>query len=155
MNEQEIREKIAEAKRLVGGQPEDPFTQIAFAEVFRLLLRGEEAAGMTKREMPAVQKMQLSEFLASLNMKTQFDNLVAIAYYNLHARSASLTRAEALEGFARARLPRPSNLSDVIGQAIRRGYLVEAAEKKEGQKAWSITPTGERYIEERVQLTQQ
>jgi hypothetical protein len=44
----------------------------------------------------------------------------------------------------------PKNVSDVIAQCIRKGMLMDASGPKDGQKAWMITQTGERLVEERL-----
>lgn len=156
MNEQEVRKKVEQAKRIVGGDPTDPFTHIAFEVVFRKLLEERESTEQIKRPPPAIPKMQINELLASKNLKSHMDKVEAIAWYFLWQGSDdSVTRKDILDAYGKARMQKPQNLPDVINYSVRRGHLVDALEKKDGQKAWSITPTGERYIEERVQLTQQ
>lgn len=154
MNEQEVRSKIEQAKQLVGGDLADPLTRIAFEVVFRKLL--EESARQVERPPAAIAKMQINELLASKNLKSHMDKVEAIAWHFLWQGSDdSVTRKDILDAYGKRRMQKPQNLTDVINYSVRRGHLVDALEKKDGQKAWSITPTGERYIEERVQLTQQ
>lgn len=156
MNEQEVRSKIEQAKQLVGGDLADPLTRIAFEVVFRKLL--EESARQVERPPAAIAKMQINELLASKNLKSHMDKVEAIAWHFLHqAGESCVTRKDILDAYSKARVPKPKNLTDVTNQSVsaKRAHLTEALEKKDGQKAWQITPTGERYIEERLQLTQQ
>jgi hypothetical protein len=153
MNKEEIKRKIEEAKALVGGDTRDPLAQIAFGEVLRMLLQqySQPSVSQTERKTaPAAQSVQISEFLAQRKIKNETDRVATILYYHLHNGRGSSTRAEILEAYATARFRRPTNLSDVIARCIRKGHVIEAREKKDGQKAWQITVTGEKYVEEQL-----
>ncbi len=94
--------------------------------------------------------MSLNEFLAKVRLSSYVDRVVAIAYYFFHgAQQDAVTRQELLATFKKSRMAPPKNISDVVAQCIRKGMLVDA-EPKEGQKAWAITQTGERFVEERL-----
>lgn len=156
MNEQGVRNKIQQAKEIVGGDPADPFTRIAFEVVFRKLLEEGESMRQVGKPSAVVPKMQVNELLASRSLKSHMDKVEAIAWHFLRQSGEdSVTRKDILDAYSKARMQKPKNLTDVINLSVRRGHLTDAPEKKDGQKAWSITPTGERYIEERLQLTQQ
>lgn len=155
MNREEIQKKIEEAKQLVGGDPKEPLTQIAFGEVFRILLQPSSQHAESKKDVTtgavATKLMQISEFLAQSNIKTDTDRVTAILYHHFHNGQASSTRAEILQGYSSARIRHPTNLSDVIARCIRQGYIIEAPERKEGAKAWQITQTtGEKHIKELI-----
>lgn len=153
MDREEIQNKIQQAKELVGGTPEDPLTQIAFGEVFRVLLQ--ESLVMAREEVKAEIKhkalpTQLSEFLAGRNITTHVDRIVAILYYQYH-KGIELTTVAELEGaYSNARVRPPRNFSDLLANCIRRGYVVESKDKKDGKKAWQITPTGQKFVEEEI-----
>lgn len=153
MDREEIRKKIEEAKQLVGGDPQDPLTQIAFKEVLGILLRESMqpvvAEGETKN-VADIRGMQVSEFLAQRRIVTETDRVVAILYHKFHNDQRTSTRVEILEAYSAARIRRPANLSDVIARCIRKGHVIEAPEQKDGQKAWQITQSGERYVEEEL-----
>jgi len=151
MNKEEIKTKITEAIE-VTQDIEEPYKSIAFQVILKKLI--EEVPSPTARrdltEPVTAPRMQPSEFLASLKLKSQLDQFVAVAYYFLRSGQESVTRAEIMDTLSKARLPRPKNPSDVIGKCIRRAHLIEAVEQKDGQKAWQITPTGEKYVEEQL-----
>ena len=153
MEKEEIRSKIEEAKQLVGGDPQDPLSQIAFGEVLRMLLQQPSARAISERDATTalpVQRMRISEFLAQRKIQSETDRVAAVLYHSLHNGQNSSTRAEILEAYSSARTPKPKNLSDVIARCIRKGHVVEASEQKEEKKAWQITPSGERYVEEEL-----
>jgi len=153
MDKEEVRRKIDEAKALVGGDTQDPLTQIAFGEVLRMLLQqySQPSVSQTERKTAlAAQSVQISEFLAQRKIESETDRVATILYYHLRSGRGSSTRAEILEAYATARFRRPTNLSDVIARCIRKGHVIEAREKKGGQKAWQITVTGEKYVEEQL-----
>jgi hypothetical protein len=149
----EIQKKIKEAKELVGGDSSDPLTQIAFREVFRMLLQQSSQPAVYQRDLRgalAAQGMQINEFLAQRKIRSETDRLCTILYHQIHNGQNSSTRAEILQAYSSARIQQPTNLSDVIARCIRKGHVIEALEKKDGQKAWQITATGERYVQEEL-----
>ena len=151
MDKEEMKTKIKEAIEITQDF-EEPFKSIAFETILKKFVEREMPHPAVTREGTGpslAPKMQANEFLASLDLRSQLDQLEAIAYYFLKSGQESVTRAEFMDTLSKARLPRPRNLSDVIGKCIRRGYIIEAAEEKDGQKALQITPSGERYIEEK------
>ena len=153
MDKEEVRSKIEEAKQLVGGDPQDPFTQIAFREILHILLSESVQPVIAERVRKGIEHIldiRVSEFLAQRKISTETDRVVAILYHQFHNGQESSTRAEILEAYSAARIRKPANLSDVIARCIRKGHIIEASEKKEGQKAWQITQLGERYVEEQL-----
>jgi len=153
MDRAKIQSKIQEAKELVGGTPEDPFTQIAFREVLRILLQEhpvllEEKSGL-KTEAVLLPK-QLSEFLAQKNIKSHVNRVVAILYYHYHSGQESTTILELQEAYSSIRVKAPHNFSDLLARCIRKGYVVGVLSEEDGKKAWQITPTGEKYVGEEL-----
>jgi len=153
MDRAKIQSKIQEARELVGGVPEDPFTQIAFREVLRMLLQEytvslEEKSGL-KTEATSLPK-QISEFLAQKNIKSHLNRVVAILYYYHRGGQELTTVPELQEAYSSIRVKAPQNFSDVLAQCIRRGYVVGTLSKEGGKKAWQITSTGERYVEDEL-----
>jgi hypothetical protein len=152
VDKEEVQNKIKSAKELVGGKPEDPLTQIAFQEVLRMLLQespsvaGGVKSGTKQIDLP----MQISEFLAGKNITIHMDRIVAILYYHYHKGTEPTTIAELEESYSNARMKPPRNFSDILATCIRKGYVVEAKDKKDGKKAWRITPTGEKFVEEEI-----
>lgn len=128
-------------------------------EAFKLILADSLAApgsiavtniggGSARGARPVPQHLDrsLNEVLAGLRKSGHTDRFLVIAYYYERTSGIATTRQEFLAAYKSARLAPPKNPSDVISQLIRRGFLLDA-DAKEGQKAWIITPTGERYVD--------
>ena len=52
--------------------------------------------------------------------------------------------------FQSAKEKRPMNVSDTVAKNVARGLLMEAPNKKDSKKAWELTTTGEKYVEEDI-----
>lgn len=153
MDAASVKAAYEQAQGLVAEVREEPYHSIAFEVVFRRLLEGAGAFPVPSggREpvsaRPEIARVAMGEFLANTRASSYPDRLIAIACYHLYARNdESVTRAEILDTFSKARIPKPKNLSDVIAQCVRKGHLMDAAEPKDGQRAWQVTQTGERYF---------
>jgi hypothetical protein len=148
MEASSVRDKIRQAVDIVS-EVEPPYRGPAFQVILEALLR-EEASGPSvaaPRTRPMPDLGGVNEFLATLNVRTLQDTIEAILYHGLHSGVDRMTRDEIMDALARARRPRPKNPWDAIGKCVRRGHVVDAPEAKEGDKAWQITPSGERYVE--------
>ena len=158
MEDEQIRAAIERAQRLAEGA-EQPFKAIAFETVLRSFLEQAHAASSetTTRsglgpakgvDVPA----NLNEFLALVKPESHFDRVAAIAYHQLHSGDdVSVTVADVLNGYAQARVSKPKNIHDVIRKSVQKGLLTDSASKKNSEKAWVITPTGEAYVDSRLQ----
>lgn len=152
MNKEEITEKFTRAKELVS-EIEESYQHLALEVVFRWLL--DQVPGPPQPIGPMAAptispSMTLNEFLASRNPTSHKARVLLVAYYYLHSKNEPVTRSEIDEAYTLARMRRPKNLSDVIGKCVGKGYLVDYQEGKEGNKAWQITQTGEKYVQEKL-----
>jgi len=143
------------AREAVEAEPE-PYRTAAFPIVLQHLLRerGSTAGAARADSEPAPRGhsvalgMQLNEFLATKAPKSHPDRLTSIAYYYYHERgNQAISISDIVEAYARARIKKPQNISDVIGSCVRRGHLIDT-DKKDGAKAWLITKAGEVHVEE-------
>ncbi len=92
--------------------------------------------------------MSIREFVISKDPKTSVDTTLLIAYYlEKFAGVSPFNHDDLIRGFAEAKEPLPSNPSDMVYKNIRRGFLTETKEKKNGMKAWIVTNSGERFVE--------
>lgn len=150
MNKEEITERFAKAKELVSGI-EEPYQSLALEVVFRWLLehvRGPAQPVGTAAKPAISPSMALNEFLASRKPMSHGDRVLLVAFYYLHSKNEPVARADISEAYTIARTSRPQNLSDIIGKCVSKGYLTEYPAGKEGKRAWQITQTGEKYLEE-------
>lgn len=153
MQDNSLRDAIATARRAVEAE-EEPYRSAAFTVILEHLLKKDSSVSPPAAETarpPAgtsvAAGMQLNEFLALKSPKTHPDRVTAIAYYYHHEQSESITMKNVTEAYARARLKKPQNISDVISTCVRRGYLTDT-EKKDSSKAWIITQAGDTAVEE-------
>jgi hypothetical protein len=97
--------------------------------------------------------LSLREFMLSKSPQTEVDVAIVIAYYfEKHSGISSFTSEDLKNGFAQAKEPSPVNPSEVLAKNARKGFIMEASEKKKGLKAWVLTNTGERYVENGLKL---
>ena len=76
------------------------------------------------------------------------DKTIALAYYLEHIEQANSFNAnDVANTFQAARENAPANLNDMINKNIGKGYLMESREQKDGKKAWVLTATGEKFVE--------
>lgn len=148
MNEQEIHSKIEQARKLVGGDASNPFSLIAFEVILRKLIDESESRGQSQAKPAITPDMQINEILASKELRSHMDRFEAIAWYFLRKGDNSVNSNDIFDAYAKARMQRPKNLTDVINQSAKRGHLIDSPEKKDERKAWCITRSGESYIEQ-------
>ena len=154
MDKSSVLEKVRDAID-VAREVEDEWKIATFQTVLAHLLATE--TDLTARSAPEGPTagaplpgadLGMGEFLAVLAPTTHPDTVEAILYRTLRSGEESLSASEILDGYRQTRRKVPQNLSDVLKYCIRRGHVVPAPEKKEGKKAWQITPSGEHYVEE-------
>ena len=94
-------------------------------------------------------KISSKEFLITKNPRKETQKALALAYYLEHMEGMPCFNVRDLEeAFRSAREKVPKNVNDVINKNIARGFLMQAKENKDGKKAWHLTSTGERHVEE-------
>jgi len=100
-----------------------------------------EAAGMPKT---------LVEFLGKKgNPKKDTDITAVFAYWLLKVENmASFNVNDLLNCYDLTRKVKPKNPNQTINNNISRQVFAEAKEKKDGLKAWVITDTGEKQVEQ-------
>jgi hypothetical protein len=93
-------------------------------------------------------KQSAKEFLLTKKTTTETQKALALAYYLEHVEGLESFNVPDLERvFRTAREKLPANMNDVANKNIARGFLMEAKEKKDSKKAWYLTSTGERFVE--------
>jgi hypothetical protein len=112
----------------------------------------EKMNGAARSVPPAVpapsRKISAKEFLMTKVVKTELQKVLVFAYYLERQETLTSFNVSDLEGVFRAARERlPKNMNDAVNKNIARGYLMEAVEKKGAKKAWNLTSTGERLVE--------
>ena len=99
--------------------------------------------------LQAVKKQSAKEFLISKSVSVETQKVLALAYFLERAEGLSSFNVPDLEAvFRNAREKLPKNMNDAVNKNVARGFLMEAAEKKDAKKAWQLTSTGERFVEQ-------
>lgn len=93
-------------------------------------------------------KASVKEFLLTKSIKSDTQRVVALAYFLEYTESMSSFNVNDIEtAFRSAKEKVPANINDAVNKNISRGFIMEAAEKKDAKKAWCLTSTGEIYVE--------
>lgn len=101
-----------------------------------------------------IKKISPKEFLMTKNAKSDPQKVVALAYFLEQVEGMATFSVADLENVFRASKEKvPSNINDSVNKNIAKGFLMDAAEKKDLKKAWCLTSTGERYAETELSKT--
>lgn len=93
-------------------------------------------------------KMSIKEFLISKKPKDDVQRTLVICYYlEKHKNMNSFNAKDIEDGFREAKEKVPDNVNYKAIQNIKSGCMMEAKEKKDKFKAWTLTSTGERFVE--------
>lgn len=100
---------------------------------------------------PSRKKVSAKEFLLTKVLKSETERGLVLAYYLEHMEGmSSFNVNDVVAIFRVAKEKKPINPSDVIAKNASRGFVMEATEKKDKKKAWTLTATGERYVEDEL-----
>jgi hypothetical protein len=116
-------------------------TRVAALE--KLFQRPDAAALAREKDLSA------KEFLIAKKTKSETQKVVALVYFLEHHQGVVPANVSDLESmFGQARETPPKNMNDAVNKNVARGFLMEAKEKKDSKKAWMLTATGEKFVEE-------
>ncbi len=95
-----------------------------------------------------IKQVSAKEFLLSRNLSSAVEKTLALAHYLENIEQVSPFNINDLAGaFQAAKEKTPANLNDMINKNIAKGYLMPVKERKDTKKAWTLTATGERFVE--------
>jgi hypothetical protein len=98
--------------------------------------------------VPKERRLSAKEFLLTKNLKVETQKVLALAYFLEREEGLASFNVQELEvAFRAAREKLPKNMNDAVNKNIARGFLMETKEKKDSKKAWQLTSTGERFVE--------
>lgn len=124
-------------------------TEERVSELETRMVQLETAMSKTEPQQsaPTLKKLSAKEFLLTKNIKTDLHKTLALAFYlERMGGMSSFNVNDLADAYRSAKEKRPGNLSDTIGKNMARGLLMGASEK-DGKKAWTLTVTGEKFIE--------
>jgi hypothetical protein len=100
-------------------------------------------------EIAKTKKFSAKEFLINKKLQSEAQKTLALAFYLEHIENNKSFNIDDLSrAFQLAKEKRPQNINDAVNRNISRGFLMEAPEKKDNKKAWVLTSTGEKFVEE-------
>ncbi|MDP2703851.1 MAG: hypothetical protein Q8P01_01365 [bacterium] len=101
---------------------------------------------------PKKKKISPQEFLATKDAHTEVKKVLVFAYYLEHIEGfESFNATDLVSIFRSAKEKPPKNINDVINKNINPGkFIMDAAGKKDDKKAWVLTSTGEKHVEEKL-----
>jgi len=102
-----------------------------------------------KRTQVEGKKLSVKEFLLTKKPNDDVQRTIVIGYYLEHFESMdSFNTRDLADGFRSAKEPLPSNINDKVNSNIDKEYMMKAKEKKDKLKAWFLTNSGEKFVEE-------
>lgn len=106
-----------------------------------------ESLFQTKPEV-VKKKASIQEFILSKKPKNDVQKLLSISYYLEKYEGISSFNVRDLENnFRAAKEKVPKNVGDIVQKNIKKGYMMKAEEKKDDLKAWLLTNSGEKHVE--------
>jgi predicted nucleotidyltransferase component of viral defense system len=133
-------------------QGDKAFVEEKFKELFELnpfeIRRENDIASPALSQSEGRRQVSLAEFLKSKNPKSHGDKILVFGYYLEKVMGESSFNMDDIEKcYIQARISKTKNFPQYIAQLIRDGSLMEAEEKKDNKKAWILTDSGLKYVE--------
>lgn len=92
--------------------------------------------------------ISVKEFVLSKKPVNDVQKTLVIAYYLEKIEKAPSFNVDDINRYFRlAKEPVPQNINDKVNMNIRKGHVMETREKKENKKAFTITNSGEIFVE--------
>lgn len=93
-------------------------------------------------------KVSIKEFLIEKNPSKDYHKTLVICYYLEKYKGMDNFNVKDIEDcFREAKEKVPHNINYKVIQNIQKGYIMESKEKKDKFKAWALTKTGEKFVE--------
>ena len=103
---------------------------------------------LVSRPATVEKKLSIKEFILSRNPTNDIQKTLAIGYYLEKYESMPSFNVKDLEkGFHDAKESAPENVNYKVIVNIQKGYMMESKEKKDDLKAWNLTNSGEKSVE--------
>ncbi len=111
-------------------------------------LRMIEGKNALNTSVVVTKNKSIKEFLIDKNPPRDFHKTLTIAYYlEKHMNMKSLNAKDIEEGYRAAKENVPENINYKVIQNIKSGYMMETKDKKDNFKAWTLTITGEKFVD--------
>jgi len=92
--------------------------------------------------------VSIKEFLLGKKLKGDVERTLAVGFFlEKYKEYISFNVKDLKESFRAAKEPVPKNINDKANKNIKNGHFMEASENKDNLKAWTLTSSGERQVE--------
>src|SRR4030042_4317515 len=93
-------------------------------------------------------KLSIKEFLISKKTTNNVQKTLAIGcFLEKNEGFISFNVDDLRSEYEKAKEKKPLNINDKVNINVKNGHMAEASEKKDNKKAWYITNSGERLLE--------
>lgn len=102
------------------------------------------------KETTTKKKESIKEFIISKKPKNDVQKTLVIGYYLENCENLPHFNVDdILKGFkdAKEKAPPRKKIYDKIGSNIEKGYMMVSDEKKEKNKTWELTNSGEKFVQ--------
>lgn len=104
--------------------------------------------GVAQRKPSELKTVSVKEFTLQKRPRGDVQKTIVLGYYLEHYTGTSAFNADDLKKlFREAKEIVPENINEKVNKNIAKGFMMEAGTKKDNKKAWTLTGTGERYVE--------
>jgi len=112
--------------------------------------KGTRAKEATRSLAPRSKALSIREFIQRLGFKKHTDITLAFGYYlEKQAEAVAFTPADINNCYYEAKIE-GSNTSQMIILNIRRGFMMQVKKSGKGRKRYTLTGSGEKYIETKL-----
>jgi len=149
MSEANYRIKYKKGDFEVELQGDKAWVETKFQELTKTEVIVEQPAVAKPTEKPLCLPVSLAEFVNSKGSPDQHNVLMAIfGYWLIHKESLkSFNIKDIKKCYDDTRIQESTNTSKYLNDAQANGYFKRLDEKKDNLMAWTITPTGDEYVE--------
>jgi hypothetical protein len=102
------------------------------------------------KEVDSKKKESIKEFIISKNPKNDVQKTLAIGYYiEKYGDTSDFNANDILKGFkdAKEKAPSRKKIYDKIASNINKGHMMVSDENKGKSKAWILTNSGEKFVQ--------
>lgn len=93
-------------------------------------------------------EISIKEFILQKKPRNDVDKTLVIGYYLEHFKYLPSFNVNDLgNAFKKGKVPSPKNINLTVIRNINKGRIMEASAKKDNKKTWTLTNTGEQFIE--------
>lgn len=110
--------------------------------------RLDKLEGVPRKQVNEGKVLSIKEFILNKKPSDDIQKTLVIGYYLEHySGKKSFNVRDLVEGFRSARESVPGNVNDKVNINISKGHMMDAREKKDKLKAWVLTNTGEKFVD--------